>query len=226
MCQQINSIISLCIQISVIILIFLIRADTSKDIFNEEFAPGEKEKLFYNIDKNSIIQVSEIDIKCEMLQNAIMSPKVTKLGDVFSINTEVIHDKTSTLLIIWFAAFSLSIFYFICVFLNLRSNNFTIVCLSCAFIMFTFASVIINLIALYRLIRAFYWSDVNQFLKFLKCKNIVRDEFSKYYFVEDLYYHVFYFIIFSILQMFFNKSNNNKPENRRERSNEVELNEI
>ena len=43
MCQQINSIISLCIQISVIILIFLIRADTSKDIFNEEFAPGEKE---------------------------------------------------------------------------------------------------------------------------------------------------------------------------------------
>ena len=186
MCQQINSIISLCIQISVILLIFLIRADTSKDIFNEEFAPGEKEKLFYNIDKNSIIQVSEIDIKCEMLQNAIMSPKVTKLGDVFSINTEVIHDKTNTLLIIWIAAFSLSIFYIICFFVNLRSNNFTIVCLSCAFIIFTFASVIINLIALYRLILAFYWSDVNQFLKFLKCKNIVRDEFSKYYFVEDL----------------------------------------
>ena len=88
----------------------------------------------------------------------------------------------------------------------------------------SFIFAIANFILLYKLILAFYYSDMNQFVQFLKCRNVVREGFSKYLYIEDLHYHIALFILCSIVQMGMQVSNNNNDENRRERNNnDVEL---
>ena len=224
MCQHIRSIISFCLTIAVIVFIFFIRSDTAKNVFEDVLTQEDKNKFFYAPGTNPLIQPSEIGIKCQMFQNAIMDPKVTKLGDVFSLNIELIHEKTTSLLIIWISSLVVTVFYFICFFKNLGSHSVTILCLSCVFLIASFVFAIANFILLYRLIIAFYYSDMNQFIQFLKCKNVARDGFSKYLFVEDLHYHVALFIIFSIIQIGSNINKDNSSENRRERNNnDIEL---
>ena len=153
-----------------------------------------------------------------------MDEKVTKLGDVFNLNIELIHDKTTALLILWISCLIFTIFCMICFFANIRTQNVTIICLSCCMLIGSFIFAIANFILLYKLILAFYYSDMNQFVQFLKCRNVVREGFSKYLYIEDLHYHIALFILCSIVQMGMQLSNNNNDENRRERNNnDVEL---
>ena len=66
---------------------------------------------------------------------------------------------------------------------------------------------------------------MNQFVKFLKCRNVVREGFSKYLYVENLQYHIALFILCSIAQIGIQLiNNNNNCEKRRERNNnDIEL---
>lgn len=219
MCKRIRSILNFSLLLAVIVLVFLIRSDTSKNYFNEQLTQEEKNIFFYNTETNPLLQPSEIGIKCQMYQNIIMDERVTKLGDVFNLNIELIHDKTTALLILWISCLIFTIFCMICFFANIRTQNVTIICLSCCMLIGSFIFAIANFILLYKLILAFYYSDMNQFVQFLKCRNVVREGFSKYLYIEDLHYHIALFILCSIVQMGMQLSNNNKDENRRERNN-------
>ena len=224
MCKRIRSILNFSLLLAVIVLVFLIRSDTSKNYFNEQLTQEEKNIFFYNTETNPLLQPSEIGIKCQMYQNIIMDERVTKLGDVFNLNIELIHDKTTALLILWISCLIFTIFCMICFFANIRTQNVTIICLSCCMLIGSFIFAIANFILLYKLILAFYYSDMNQFVQFLKCRNVVREGFSKYLYIEDLHYHIALFILCSIVQMGMQVSNNNNDENRRERNNnDVEL---
>ena len=224
MCKHIRSILNFSLLLAVIVLVFVIRSDTSKNYFNEQLTQEEKNIFFYNSETNPLLQPSEIGIKCQMYQNIILDERVTKLGDVFNLNIELIHDKTTALLILWISCLIFTIFCMICFFANIRTQNVTIICLSCCMLIGSFIFAIANFILLYKLILAFYYSDMNQFVKFLKCRNVVREGFSKYLYIEDLHYHIALFILCSIVQMGMQLSNNNNDENRRERNNnDVEL---
>ena len=224
MCKRIRSILNFSLLLAVIVLVFLIRSDTSKNYFNEQLTQEEKNIFFYNTETNPLLQPSEIGIKCQMYQNIILDERVTKLGDVFNLNIELIHDKTTALLILWISCLIFTIFCMICFFANIRTQNVTIICLSCCMLIGSFIFAIANFILLYKLILAFYYSDMNQFVQFLKCRNVVREGFSKYLYIEDLHYHIALFILCSIVQMGMQVSNNNNDENRRERNNnDVEL---
>ena len=224
MCKHIRSILNFSLLLAVIVLVFLIRSDTSKNYFNEQLTQEEKNIFFYNTETNPLLQPSEIGIKCQMYQNIIMDKRVTTLGDVFNLNIELIHDKTTALLILWISCLIFTIFCMICFFANIRTQNVTIICLSCCMLIGSFIFAIANFILLYKLILAFYYSDMNQFVQFLKCRNVVREGFSKYLYIEDLHYHIALFILCSIVQMGMQLSNNNNDENRRERNNnDVEL---
>ena len=224
MCKRIRSILNFSLLLAVIVLVFLIRSDTSKNYFNEQLTQEEKNIFFYNTETNPLLQPSEIGIKCQMYQNIIMDKRVTTLGDVFNLNIELIHDKTTALLILWISCLIFTIFCMICFFANIRTQNVTIICLSCCMLIGSFIFAIANFILLYKLILAFYYSDMNQFVQFLKCRNVVREGFSKYLYIEDLHYHIALFILCSIVQMGMQLSNNNNDENRRERNNnDVEL---
>ena len=225
MWQKIKSILSFCLSLAVIIFIFLIRTNTSKNYFNEQLTQEEKNKFFYNTETNPLIKQSEIGIKCQMYQNIIMDEKITKLGDVFNLNIEIIHGKTTSFIIIWIVLFLFSAFNSCCFVFALSIQNKTIlyICLTSILISY-FTSYIVIFILLYKLILAFYYSDMNQFVQFLKCRNVVREGFSKYLYIEDLHYHIALFILCSIVQMGMQLSNNNNDENRRERNNnDVEL---
>lgn len=224
MCKHIRSILNFSLLLAVIVLVFLIRSDTSKNYFNEQLTQEEKNIFFYNTETNPLLQPSEIGIKCQMYQNIIMDKRVTTLGDVFNLNIELIHDKTTALLILWISCLIFTIFCMICFFANIRTQNVTIICLSCCMLIGSFIFAIANFILLYKLILAFYYSDMNQFVQFLKCRNVVREGFSKYLYIEDLHYHIALFILCSIVQMGMQLSNNNNDENRRERNNnDIEL---
>ena len=224
MCKRIRSILNFSLLLAVIVLVFLIRSDTSKNYFNEQLTQEEKNIFFYNSETNPLLQPSEIGIKCQMYQNIILDERVTTLGDVFNLNIELIHDKTTALLILWISCLIFTIFCMICFFANIRTQNVTIICLSCCMLIGSFIFAIANFILLYKLILAFYYSDMNQFVQFLKCRNVVREGFSKYLYIEDLHYHIALFILCSIVQMGTQVSNNNNDENRRERNNnDVEL---
>ena len=224
MCKHIRSILNFSLLLAVIVLVFVIRSDTSKNYFNEQLTQEEKNIFFYNTETNPLLQPSEIGIKCQMYQNIIMDKRVTTLGDVFNLNIELIHDKTTALLILWISCLIFTIFCMICFFANIRTQNVTIICLSCCMLIGSFIFAIANFILLYKLILAFYYSDMNQFVQFLKCRNVVREGFSKYLYIEDLHYHIALFILCSIVQMGMQLSNNNNDENRRERNNnDVEL---
>ena len=222
MCQYLRKILSF--SLAVAVFIFLIRNDTSINYFNKQLTQEEKNKFFYGTETNPLLQPLEIGIKCQIYQNIIMDEKVTKLGDVFNLNIELIHDKTTALLILWISCLIFTIFCMICFFANIRTQNVTIICLSCCMLIGSFIFAIANFILLYKLILAFYYSDMNQFVQFLKCRNVVREGFSKYLYIEDLHYHIALFILCSIVQMGMQLSNNNNDENRRERNNnDVEL---
>ena len=224
MCKRIRSILNFSLLLAVIVLVFLIRSDTSKNYFNEQLTQEEKNIFFYNSETNPLLQPSEIGIKCQMYQNIILDERVTKLGDVFNLNIELIHDKTTALLILWISCLIFTIFCMICFFANIRTQNVTIICLSCCMLIGSFIFAIANFILLYKLILAFYYSDMNQFVQFLKCRNVVREGFSKYLYIEDLHYHIALFILCSIVQMGMQLSNNNNDENRRGRNNnDIEL---
>lgn len=220
MCNYIKSFISLAITVIVLVSLFSIRSDTATNPFAKQFEPGEKEHFFYDPKTNPLILQSEIGIKCQMYQNTIMEPSVTKLGDVFNLDIEIIHDKINSLIIIAIISFVFLIFYFVCLVISMKTQSLTLICLSCIMIIASLGFAIANFVLLYKLIVTYYYSDMNQFIEFLQCKNVIREGFSKYLFAENLHKHIATFIIYSIIQIVWNLSTNqNTNSNTQTRNN-------
>ena len=81
--------------------IFLIYVyhDTIIDIFQEPLNPGEKEQFFIDpaLNPNKTLKY---DRQCQMYQDLIMKPSTKKLGDVFKLNYEPIHNNSYYIIII------------------------------------------------------------------------------------------------------------------------------
>ena len=140
------------------------------------------------------------------------------------MNIKSIHDKADYLLAVVFISYFFAIANFICSFPYNRSNKIADLCLYCCCIeILGFVVTIVYIIFLYKLILDFYYSDINQFIKFLECRNVIKEEFSKYLFVEDLYYHIVFFIISSIAYLGFNLKDNNNEKRRQRNNNDYEF---
>ena len=230
MCEIIISIVKLSVTIFLFINIFKILSDTNHDAFQKPFAIGEKETLFYTKETNPLVIPSEIGIKCEMYQNAIMNPKVSKLGEVFNLNIELIHDQIGRLLIVVVLSFVFLVFYIICFLIAIKKKSVTLGCLSCLMILASVSFAVAIFVLLYKLIIIFYKSDMKQFIEFLKCKNVNRAGFANYLYAEKLYDHFIMFVITSIIHIFFNISssqniNKNAQSSTTDNTQEIELTE-
>ena len=80
MLTKFSSLLGLYISISALVYLIKIRSDIKFDTFQEPFLVGQKDKLFTFY---SNITSANIGIKCELYEEAILNPKVNKLGDVF-----------------------------------------------------------------------------------------------------------------------------------------------
>ena len=196
--ECIYSILRFALTIFIWVTIFRILSDTRYDAFQQPFASGEKEILFNNKVTNPLVSSPEVNIKCEMYQNIIMNPKVSKLGDIFNLNIKLIHDNIESLLIVTLCEVLL-LFSSICIII-LSRNNFN--SLSCIITLMKLSLGIANLVLLNKVFFIFYKSNINQFMEFLQCKNINRPGFGNYLYAEDLYEHFASFVIANIIDIY------------------------
>ena len=223
MCDCIKFIVSIILLVYIIQSITHILRDTEVDILKQNLTIEEKNNFFYKPGLNPQIN-SEISIKCEMYQNTIMNPKVTKIEDVFNLNVKLIHDTTRWLLIAFILSFvSLFILFFLVILINLINALFS----ACISLIALLAFIIINIavfVLLFQVIVLFYYSDLYQMISFLKCENVNRAGFNKYLLVEDLFYNfkklVIMFIIYFIWSGLAN--GNNKDNDRSQTGNEAQ----
>ena len=207
--------IGLLISIIAMIYLFKIRSDTNNNIFQQIIEPSMKEKFFYSINTTPAVNPSEVSIKCELYQNAIMNPKLTKLGDLFDLNIEDIHSKANLLLLFAILAIiSMLLTVFSLVLLEKMQSYFYI----CLIIILAFGIMVLgfsNLVLTILFFFSFYNGDTNKFVEFLSCKNVNRNEFSDYLFAEKLKKDFTIFVIFNIINSLINsKMNQNKNSNR------------
>ena len=207
--------IGLLISIIAMIYLFKIRSDTNNNIFQQIIEPSMKEKFFYSINTTPAVKPAEVSIKCELYQNAIMNPKLTKLGDLFDLNIEDIHSKANLLLLFAILAIiSMLLTVFSLVLLEKIQSYFYI----CLIIILAFGIMVLgfsNLVLTILFFFSFYNGDTNKFVEFLSCKNVNRNEFSDYLFAEKLKKDFTIFVIFNIINSLINsKMNQNKNSNR------------
>ena len=207
--------IGLLISIIAMIYLFKIRSDTNNNIFQQIIEPSMKEKFFYSINTTPAVNPAEVSIKCELYQNAIMNPKLTKLGDLFDLNIEDIHSKANLLLLFAILAIiSMLLTVFSLVLLEKIQSHFYI----CLIIILAFGIMVLgfsNLVLTILFFFSFYNGDTNKFVEFLSCKNVNRNEFSDYLFTEKLKKDFTIFVIFNIINSLINsKMNQNKNSNR------------
>ena len=207
--------IGLLISIIAMIYLFKIRSDTNNNIFQQIIEPSMKEKFFYSINTTPAVNPAEVSIKCELYQNAIMNPKLTKLGDLFDLNIEDIHSKANLLLLFAILAIiSMLLTVFSLVLLEKIQSYFYI----CLIIILAFGIMVLgfsNLVLTILFFFSFYNGDTNKFVEFLSCKNVNKNEFSDYLFAEKLKKDFTIFVIFNIINSLINsKMNQNKNSNR------------
>ena len=207
--------IGLLISIIAMIYLFKILSDTNNNIFQQIIEPSMKEKFFYSINTTPAVNPAEVSIKCELYQNAIMNPKLTKLGDLFDLNIEDIHSKANLLLLFAILAIiSMLLTVFSLVLLEKIQSYFYI----CLIIILAFGIMVLgfsNLVLTILFFFSFYNGDTNKFVEFLSCKNVNRNEFSDYLFAEKLKKDFTIFVIFNIINSLINsKMNQNKNSNR------------
>ena len=207
--------IGLLISIIAMIYLFKIRSDTNNNIFQQIIEPSMKEKFFYSINTTPAVNPAEVSIKCELYQNAIMNPKLTKLGDLFDLNIEDIHSKANLLLLFAILVIiSMLLTVFSLVLLEKIQSYFYI----CLIIILAFGIMVLgfsNLVLTILFFFSFYNGDTNKFIEFLSCKNVNRNEFSDYLFAEKLKKDFTIFVIFNIINSLINsKMNQNKNSNR------------
>ena len=223
------SFVGLVISISALVYLCKIRSDTFVDSFQQPFEDGKKEKLFYSND--SLIN-SVVCLKCELYQNTIMNPKVTKLGDFFELNIEKIHSRANILLLLFILMIVFLFLAFFSLFLYSKTRSLWFICLSCLVTLGNLFLMVCNFIFSILLLLAYYNGDTHRFVEFLSCKNVNREEFSNYLFAEKLKKDFTIFVILNIINLTMNsrmntpsKTNNQQEQQEQNNNQGIELEE-
>ena len=218
MANKFLSVLGLGLSIATLVYLFNIRADTQVDTFQQPFQPGQKDKLYTFF---SNITSADIGIKCELYEEAILSPKVKKLGDVFYLNIESIHTKSTQLLILYIVVIVALFLTILSMYCLEATQSFGALCFACLIILGNFALLILNFVLSVLMVLSFYKGDTQRFVDYLSCANVNRDEFGNYLFAEKLNKDFKIFIILNLISLFMNyhsnrdnKTNENKEQNK------------
>ncbi len=221
MANKFLSVFGLGLSIATLVYLFNIRSDTQIDTFQQPFQPGQKDKLFTFF---SNITSADIGIKCELYEEAILSPKVKKLGDVFYLNIESIHTKSTQLLILYIVVIIALFLTILSMYCLEATQSFGALCFACLIILGNFALLILNFVLSVLMVLSFYKGDTQRFVDYLSCANVNRDEFGNYLFAEKLNKDFKIFIILNLISLFLNynssrdqKINENKEKNETKR---------
>ena len=224
MLKKISSIFGLIISISTLVYLFKINADTKIDAFQQPFKPGEKDK-FFTFYTN--ITSADIGMNCELYGEAILNSKVHKLGDVFYLNIENIHTKSSQLIFLFFLFIISQILTLFVIFSLPKTNSLLVPCLAFFIILGNAISFILNFVFFILMALSFYKGDTYRFVKFLDCVNINREEFGNYKFAEKLSKDFKIFMILNIISFYFNLDiNKNVKANDKKRQDERKIVEV
>ena len=224
MANKFLSVLGLGLSIATLVYLFNIRSDTQIDTFQQPFQPGQKDKLFTFF---SNITSADIGIKCELYEEAILSPKVKKLGDVFYLNIESIHTKSTQLLILYIVVIVALFLTILSMYCLEATQSFGALCFACLIILGNFALLILNFVLSVLMVLSFYKGDTQRFVDYLSCANVNRDEFGNYLFAEKLNKDFKIFIILNLISLFLNyNSNRDKKINENKEKNETKRVEI
>ena len=202
------SFIGLIISIIALVYLFKIRSDTKEDIFQQPIDPALKGKFFYSTNTTPAINPVEVGIKCELYQEAIMNPKVTKLGDFFNLNIENIHSKATILLVIFILSIIMLFLTILALYLLSQTKSLLFIFLTCILSLGNVALIICNLVVSILFFLSYYNGDTYRFVEFLSCKNVNKSEFGNYLFAEKLKKHFTVFVVLNIINLFINSTLN------------------
>ena len=224
MANKFLSVFGLGLSIATLVYLFNIRSDTQIDTFQQSFQPGQKDKLFTFF---SNITSADIGIKCELYEEAILSPKVKKLGDVFYLNIESIHTKSTQLLILYIVVIVALFLTILSMYCLEATQSFGALCFACLIILGNFALLILNFVLSVLMVLSFYKGDTQRFVDYLSCANVNREEFRNYLFAEKLNKDFKIFIILNLISSFLNyNSNRDKKITENKEKNETKRVEI
>lgn len=217
MCSRIIPLFGFIISICSIVYLFKLRSDTKEDLFQQQIEIGKKEKFFYQMNLSSIALTDKL-IKCELYQEAIMNPKVNKLGVIFNLNIENIHKRATQLIIIFILVIVFLFLPLLMLYLYAKTKSAVIFVLAYLILLANFVLYFVNFIITIFLVVDFYKGDTYRFLDFLECKNVNKDELNNYLFAKKLKNDFIIFIILNIVSSMMNyKSNEFAPSNNRQR---------
>ena len=217
MCSRIIPLFGFIISICSIIYLFKLRSDTKEDLFQQQIEIGKNEKFFYQMNLSSIALTDKL-IKCELYQEAIMNPKVNKLGVIFNLNIENIHKRATQLIIIFILVIVFLFLPLLMLYLYAKTKSAVIFVLAYIILLANFVLYFVNFIITIFLVVDFYKGDTYRFLDFLECKNVNKDELNNYLFAKKLKNDFIIFIILNIVSSMMNyKSNEFAPSNNRQR---------
>ena len=202
------SFIGLVISICVLVYLFKIRSDTKEDLFQQPIDHALKAKFFYSTNTTTAINPAEVGIKCELYQEVIMNPKVTKLGDFFNLNIESIHSKANMLLLIGILAIIMLLLTIVALFFLEQTKSLLFIFLTCILSLGNVALIICNLVVSILFFLSYYNGDTYRFVEFLSCKNVNKSEFGNYLFAEKLKTHFTVFVILNIINLYMNSKVN------------------
>ena len=174
-----HNIIVIAFMILKIICLYRLYADTLVDPFQDYFLKDEKQNFFTKNYNNEI----ELELECSFLENMIMEPDTIKLGNVFNLNYYIINSSSFFLIIsdigIYCSFLLLLLLGILAKFFSfLRTLNLLYINI---FYWLIIGYCILVLIYNYYLLSSYYNSNIAFFLDFLKCPNVNKDGFKKYY---------------------------------------------
>ena len=214
MCKCLISTLGFIVSLLALYYLILVYRDTKIDVFQKPIEPGEKEKYFIDPALNPD-QMLKYDQQCQAYQDIIMNPNTKKLGDVFNLNVEAVHNNSFYIIFInLFVIFFYAFIFIALIFLALASNSMAcfaiiVVILSLA----AFIIMIIGFIYFFVIIHNFYSGDTNAYISFLDCKNVNYSGFGKYRIVEEFKSDFKWFMIYYTFSMIFSFFTNKKDNN-------------
>ena len=222
------SFIGLVISICVLVYLFKIRSDTKEDLFKQPIDPALKGKFFYSTNTTPAINPAEVGIKCELYQEVIMNPKVTKLGDFFNLNIESIHSKANMLLLIGVLAIIMLLLTIVALFFLEQTKSLLFIFLTCILSLGNVALIICNLVVSILFFLSYYNGDTYRFVEFLSCKNVNKSEFGNYLFAEKLKTHFTVFVVLNIINLYMNSKVNTtaNSNNQQQQQNNAQQEEV
>ena len=222
------SFIGLIISIIALVYLFKIRSDTKEDIFQKPIEPTLKGKFFYSTNTIPAVNPAEVGIKCELYQDAIMNPKVTKLGDFFNLNIESIHSKANILLLIGALVIIMLLLTILSLFLLVQTKSLIFIFLTCIVSLGNVALIICNLVMSILFFLSYYNGDTYRFVEFLSCKNVNKNEFGDYLFAEKLKQHFTVFVVLNIINLYMNSKVNTttNSNNQQQQQNNAQQEEV